>query len=54
MRQDKGRKGVRPLNLLAERNAVELVVNGLVEAFADAVRLWRFRFGLRVIDVVDR
>ena len=42
------------INLLAERNAVELVVNGLVEAFADAVRLWRFRFGLRVIDVVDR
>ena len=26
------------INLLAERNAVELVVNGLVEAFADAIQ----------------
>ena len=42
------------IELLAERHAVELVEQRLVEAFADAVGLRASRLGARVIDVFDR
>src|SRR6516165_6798803 len=40
--------------LFAERNTIELVERGLVEAFTDAVRLRALGLGARVIDVLDR
>src|SRR6516165_1166994 len=39
--------------LFAERNTIELVERGLVEAFTDAVRLRALGLGARVIDVLD-
>ena len=39
------------VDLFAERDAVELVEQGLVEALADTVGLRAFRLGARVIDV---
>jgi hypothetical protein len=38
----------------AERDAVELVQHGFMEAFADAVGLRALGFGAGVIDVLDR
>src|SRR5262245_39814540 len=43
-----------PVELLAERHAVELVEQRLVEALADAIGLRAARLGARVIDVLDR
>src|SRR5262245_43534034 len=40
--------------LFAERNTIELVERGLVEAFTDAVGLRALGLGARVIDVLDR
>src|SRR6516225_2425737 len=40
--------------LFAERNTIEFVERGLVEAFTDAVRLRALGLGARVIDVLDR
>src|SRR6516165_6501007 len=40
--------------LFAERNTIELIERGLVEAFTDAVRLRALGLGARVIDVLDR
>ena len=37
-----------------ERDTVELVQYGFMEAFADAVGLRAFGFGARVVDVLDR
>lgn len=42
------------IELLAERDLVELLQNRFVEPLADAVRLGRFHLGLRVVDIVDR
>src|SRR6266851_3094441 len=39
---------------LAERQAVELVQDGAMEALADAVGLRAFRLGAGVVDVLDR
>src|SRR5262245_37648822 len=44
----------RTIHLLAERNTVEFVEHGLVEALADAVGLWALGLGSRMIDVLDR
>ena len=44
----------RTIHLLAERNTVELIEHGLVEALADAVCLRALGLGARVIDVLDR
>ena len=44
----------RTIHLLAERDTVELVEHGLVEALADAVGLRALGLGARVIDVLDR
>ena len=41
-------------HLFAERDTVELVEHGLVEAFTDAVGLRALGLGARVIDVLDR
>src|SRR6516164_3920631 len=40
--------------LFAERNTIELVEHGLVEAFTDAIRLRALGLGARVVDVLDR
>src|SRR5262249_30167655 len=42
------------VELSAEGDTVQLVEHGLVEAFANAVGLWAFGLGARVIDVLDR
>lgn len=39
----------RAVQLLAERDIVELILNGAMEALTDAVGLWRIGFGPRVI-----
>jgi len=44
----------RTIHLFAERDTVELVEHGLVEAFTDAVGLRALGLGARVIDVLDR
>ena len=41
------------VDLLSECHLVELLQDGFVEPFADAVGLRRFDFGLGVVDVVD-
>ena len=41
------------VDLLSECHLVELLQDGFVEPFADAVGLGRFDFGLGVVDVVD-
>lgn len=41
------------VELLAERDLIELLQNRLVEPFTDPVRLGRFDLGLGVVDVVD-
>src|ERR1700741_1109798 len=53
---DRDRPAARQLNdkPFAERNTVELVQHGLVEAFADTIGLRALGFGARVIDVLDR
>ena len=43
----------RPIELLAERHAVELVEQGLVEALADAVGLRAPGLGAGVVDVLN-
>jgi hypothetical protein len=53
MRPD--RPETRLLNdTFAERDTIELVEGGLMEAFTDAVRLRALGLGARVIDVLDR
>jgi hypothetical protein len=42
-----------PVDLLAERHAIELIEHGAMEALADAVGLRAFGFGPGVIDVLD-
>src|SRR5262249_23826463 len=44
----------RTIDLFAERNTIELVEHGLVQAFTDAIRLRALGLGARVIDVLDR
>ena len=43
----------RTIHLLAERDTVELVEHGLVEALADAVGLRALGLGAAVVDVLD-
>ena len=43
----------RPVELLAEGDAVELVQHGFVEALDNAIGLGTFGFGARVVDVLD-
>src|SRR3954451_6396960 len=43
----------RTIHLFAERDAVELVEHGLVEALADAVGLRTLCLGPRMVDVLD-
>ena len=40
----------RQIDLLAERNPVELVQDSAMEALADCVRLWALGLGAAVID----
>ena len=42
------------IHLFAKSNLVELIENGFMKAFADAVRLRRFHFCLRVVNVFNR
>ena len=44
----------RPIDLLAERHAVEFVQHRLVEPFTDPVGLGMPRLGARVLDVLHR
>jgi hypothetical protein len=44
----------RPVDLFAERDAVELVEQGAMEALADSVGLRAFSLGPGVVDVLDR
>src|SRR3954470_24496759 len=44
----------RTIHLLAERDTIELVQHGLVEALADAVGLRTLGLGAGLIDVLDR
>src|SRR5438034_1086590 len=44
----------RTVHLFAERDTIEFVEHGLVEAFTDAVGLRALGLGARVIDVLDR
>src|SRR6516164_1484436 len=44
----------RDLDLLAERHAVELVEDGLMEPLSDAIGLRALGLGARVVDVLDR
>ena len=44
----------RPVELLAESDAIELVEHGLVEALDDAVGLRALGLGSGVVDVLDR
>jgi hypothetical protein len=44
----------RTIHLFAERDTIELVEHGFVEALADAVGLRALGLGARVIDVLDR
>ena len=41
------------VELLAERDLVEFLQDRFMEPLANAIRLRRFHFGLRVIDIVD-
>ena len=41
----------RMIHVLAERDTVELVQHGLVEAFADTIGLRAPRLGARVVDI---
>ena len=41
------------IDLLAERDAIELLEHGAVEALDNAVGLWALRLGAGVIDVLD-
>ena len=41
-------------NTFAQRDMIEVVEDGLMEAFTDAVRLRALGLGARVIDVLDR
>ena len=43
-----------PVDLFAERDAVELVEQGAMEAFADSVGLRALGLGTGVVDVLDR
>ena len=43
-----------PVDLFAERDAVELVEQGAMEALADSVGLRAFSLGPGVVDVLDR
>ncbi len=40
------------INLLAESYIIELLLNGFMESFTDAVGLWFHRLGLRMIDIL--
>ena len=42
------------IDLLAERDPVELVQDGAMKALADTIRLWALGLGATVIDVLDR
>src|SRR5690348_1374122 len=42
------------IDLLAERNPVELVQDSAMEALANAVGLWALGLGAAVVDVLDR
>src|SRR5207237_10802204 len=42
------------IDLLAERDPVELVQDSAMEALADSVRLWALGLGAAVIEVLDR
>jgi hypothetical protein len=44
----------RTVHLFAERDTIEFIEHGLVEAFTDAIGLRALGFGPRVIDVLDR
>jgi hypothetical protein len=43
----------RAVELFSERNAVELVQHGFVEALDDAIGLRAFGFGAGVVDILD-
>src|SRR3984893_1445364 len=44
----------RSVELLAERDTVELVEDGLVKALDNAIRLWALRLGPRMVNVFHR
>ena len=44
----------RPVDFLAERDPIELVQDGAMEAFTDSVCLRALGFGATVVDVLDR
>jgi hypothetical protein len=44
----------RSVELLAERDTVELVEDRLVKALDNAIRLWALRLGPRMVDVIHR
>ena len=44
----------RGIELLAERNTIELVQHSLVQALNDAIRLWILRLGPGMVDILHR
>ena len=44
----------RLVKLFAEGHLIKLIQDRLVETFADAIGLWRHRFGFHVVNFIDR
>ena len=44
----------RPIDPFSERDPIEFIEHGAMEALADAVGLWALGLGAAVIDVLDR